>query len=198
MPEPSFLQALLQLLSDNKGYPKYQHERRIDLFLNYFLSGILEATFDSPIDLVVPEFPLKKTGSKQTTNADYFAFSAKDNLVFLCEFKTTHRSFDQDQLERYYKAQSDGWPRILADVEEVAASSAQENEPKYRKLLEKIRTIPPDVAFRVVYIAPEATRAALDAAASPREHSFLSLEALHTLEIDSPYKDECLVVRSSI
>jgi len=198
MAETAFLQDLLKLLSINKGYPKYQHERRIDLFVNYFLPAILDAAFGSPIDLVVPEFPLKKVSSKQSTNADYLAFSARDNLVFLCEFKTTHRSFEQDQLERYYQAQEAGWPRILADVEEVSTSTAQQNEPKYRKLLDAIRAIPPDVTFRVVYIAPEATRAMLDAAASGRHYSFLSLETLHTLDIHSAFKEEWLVVRSSI
>jgi hypothetical protein len=198
MAETAFLQDLLKLLSINKGYPKYQHERRIDLFVNYFLPWILKAAFGSPIDLVVPEFPLKKASSKLSTNADYLAFSARDKLIFLCEFKTTHRSFELDQMERYYQAQKTGWLRVLADVAEVSASTSQENAPKYIKLLDTIRAIPSDVTLRVVYIAPEATRPMLHEAASGRDYSFLSLESLHTLDIESPFKEEWLVVRSSI
>ena len=198
MAQTAFLQDLLKLLSINKGYPKYQHERRIDLFVNYFLPWILKAVFGSPIDLVVPEFPLKKPSSKLSTNADYLAFCARDRLIFLCEFKTTHRSFEPDQMERYYQAQKAGWPRVLADVEEVSASTSQENAPKYIKLLDTLRAIPSDATLRVVYIAPEVTRSTLHEAASGRDYSLLSLESLHTLDIESPFKEEWLVVRSSI
>lgn len=193
-----FLEELLELLSINKTYPKYQHERRIDLFVNFFLRDILDAASDMHIDFVVPEFPLKKSTSRRSTNADYLAFSAKNKTVFLVEFKTTHRSFKKNQMERYFLAQDDGWPKILEDVEEVFAWTARQDKEKYKKLLNKVRAIPPNVNIEILYIAPEATRSRLDAAASGREYSFLSLERLQSLDIETPFWDEWILVRSSI
>ncbi len=95
----SFLEQLLKLLSENRSFPKYQHERRIDLFLNFFLREILDAVFGSPIIFVIPEFPLKKESSAHSSNADYFAYSSKHNIAYLCEFKTNPESFENLHLE---------------------------------------------------------------------------------------------------
>ena len=70
MTQQMFLDQLLKLLSANRKFPKYQHERRIDLFVNFFLPEILDAEYGTAIDFVVPDFPLKNPASSLTTNVD--------------------------------------------------------------------------------------------------------------------------------
>jgi hypothetical protein len=198
MARSGFLESLLKLLSYNRDYPKYQHERRIDIFVNYFLRDILSTAFETDIQFVVPEFPLEKANSRRSTNLDYLAYSATDSTVFLCEFKTTHRSFEKEQMERYFLAQKEGWGRILKDVEDIPAGTHPHDRAKYQHLLDKIRNIPPDATIKSVYIAPEAIQSRLDRAASGREYNLLSLETLRHLDIETPFIEEWRLVRSSI
>ena len=195
--QSAFLPQLLELLSTNRSYPKYQHERRIDLFFNFFLPAILDAALNTRIELVVPEFPLKKSGSRRTTNADYLAFSARDNAVHLCEFKTTPRSFREPQMERYFQAQKAKWPALRADLEEVLGGAANPDKEKYRRLLEKVSEIPRRVNINVLYIAPAAIHRRLDSPAAGRRYEFVTLEELQTLKIATPFRDEWSLVRSS-
>lgn len=198
MAQQMFLEQLLKLLSTNRNFPKYQHERRIDLFFNFFLPEILDAEYKTPIDFVIPEFPLKKPSSSLTTNIDYFAYSSKDNLIYLCEFKTTAESFDEQQLERYFQAQEDGWSTLFEDIEAVSSSTAPRHREKYAELIKTVQAIPADVDLRVVYIAPEATRSKLDAFVSKKGFTFLSLESLANLHIDTSFGDEWNLVRSHL
>jgi hypothetical protein len=198
MERSAFLPQLLELLSANKSYPKYQHERRIDIFFNFFLPAVLEAVLGTSIDLVVPEFPLKKPESRRSTNADYLAFSARDKAVFLCEFRTTAGSFRKAQMDRYFQAQRAKWPALREDVEQVFAGAARHDKEKYRRLLDKVRDIPRGVTIKVLYIAPAAIRLRLDAAAAGRRYEFIALEELRSLEVATAFKDEWSLVRSSL
>ena len=198
MTQQRFLEQLLKLLSDNKSFPKCQHERRVDLFINFFLPEILDAEFGAPIDLVIPEFPLKKESTAHTTNADYFAYSSKRNRVYLCEFKTAVESFDQEQLERYFQAKDDGWSKVIKDISTVFESTEPRHKAKYAKLIEKVQDIPTEVDIEVIYIAPEATRSKIDAFISRSGFSFLSLESFANLRIDTPFAEEWNLVRSNL
>ncbi len=193
-----FLKQLLKLLSTNRSIPKYQHERRIDLFVNFFLPEILDAEYGTPIDLVIPEFPLKKPSSAQTTNVDYFAYSSKNKLIYLCEFKTTPASFDEDQLNRYFQAQEDGWAKLYEDIVVVSSATEPRHRDKYEALAKSVESVPTDVTVRVVYIAPEATKSKLDAFFPRGDFSFISLESLAGLSIDTAFADEWNLVRSNL
>ena len=57
----AFLTDVFDVLVSNKRLPKYQFERRVDIFVNVFLADVLGALFGGTYQLVVPEFPLKKT-----------------------------------------------------------------------------------------------------------------------------------------
>ena len=198
MTQHRFLEQLLKLLSDNKSFPKYQHERRVDLFINFFLPEILDAELGTPIDLVIPEFPLKKESTAHTTNADYFAYSSKHNRVYLCEFKTTAGSFNEEQLERYFQAKDDGWSKVIKDINTVFDSTEPRHKAKYANLIEKVQDIPAVVDIEVVYIAPEATRSKMDAFISRNGFSFLSLESFANLSINTPFTEEWNLVRSNL
>jgi hypothetical protein len=51
------------VLVANKRLPKYQFERRVDIFVNVFLADVLTALFGGTYQLVVPEFPLSVTAT---------------------------------------------------------------------------------------------------------------------------------------
>jgi hypothetical protein len=192
-----FLRDLLGLLSANKRYPKYQHERRIDIFLQFFLPKIIESQCGTPVTLVMPEFPLKKPNSSLATNIDYLAFSKLANVAYICELKTDPLSFRHEQVERYFQALNDGWAKILADVRQIRQDTSKDYQSKYDFLLEKADTISVDVKLKILYLAPEKTRVHLDQFSKSADFLFLPLEDLKTIQITTSYAEEWSLVRES-
>ena len=83
------IEKIFKLLSKWYKYPKYQLERRLDIFFSIYLPEILkERGIYIDIDDIFPEFPLKKENN-QSTNADYAIFENKDDEVtlYLVELK---------------------------------------------------------------------------------------------------------------
>ena len=68
-PYASFIVRLFEMLTAHKRLPKYQFERRIDGIISLFLPGILRQVKGWNVELVVPEFPLKKALNNQSTSA---------------------------------------------------------------------------------------------------------------------------------
>jgi len=127
-----------------RNLPKYQLERRVDIFFSLYLQDILEARL-KPITLLadmIPEFPIKKTPSRQvddehqpdvnttsqnkeddnhlTVNIDYVMFSNDLKTVYLIEFKTDMGSNRREQFEYLKLAKSriekHGVSRILEEL----------------------------------------------------------------------------------
>lgn len=100
-----FTKEIFTLLSENKNFPAYQAERRIDIFLNIFLEDILKLyDRDATYKFIAPEFPLRKEPSFQSTKIDYLCLKeAKDGKkeILLVELKTDSKSFKEEQLEIY-------------------------------------------------------------------------------------------------
>ena len=76
-----FLEPLFNLLVANKEFPNYQAERRIDIFINYFVERILSSYLEKETIFVCPEFPLKKANTNQSTKLDYLC-KTKNEIVF--------------------------------------------------------------------------------------------------------------------
>ncbi len=117
MKQKKFIKSLFKLLADNKKFPSYQAERRIDIFINFFLEEIVQIEYsDSKIRFVAPEFPLKKSeigknGKEysRSTKVDYLCIrTLPDNLstILLIELKTDAPSYDpiQHQIYRDYNS----------------------------------------------------------------------------------------------
>jgi len=132
--------------------PKYQLERRVDIFLTPYLAALVGARFRAAARLVVPEFPLlaslrpnPKPGKKtlQTVNADYLFSLERDGRAagwVLFELKTDRGSLDPAQLATYECARELGMRALVAQVQEVAASPYA---PK-RKYAELVARLPAD------------------------------------------------------
>ncbi len=147
MSQIKFTEELFRLLSDNKKFPAYQAERRIDIFINFFLVEILENYYQgSKVSYVAPEFPLKKDKGNQSTNVDYLCVkeeNEKKKILFV-ELKTDVDSFDAKQCGIYldYKTGTNGktWITCLADLGEIAMSKGMlfDKRKKYYHLLKAL------------------------------------------------------------
>ncbi len=89
--------------------PKYQAERRLDVFFGLYLKDILKECrselFAKDDELViVPEFPLQKNKSNnECTNIDYLVFNVTKKCVHAIELKTDDNSVNKKQINYYRK-----------------------------------------------------------------------------------------------
>lgn len=89
------------------GLPKYQAERRLDVFFGLYMEYILKECrndlFAEEDQLIlVPEFPLQKNKSNnECTNIDYLVFNITKKCVHAIELKTDTHSVDDDQIDYY-------------------------------------------------------------------------------------------------
>jgi len=115
------------LLFDLKGLPKYQFERRIDIFILEHLEDVLskiliEGDIDEEVHFLYPEFPLRSlkgikgmpfidttkekidkletVETRHNTNVDYL-LASKNNFYFV-ELKTDTKSFKENSQLIYY------------------------------------------------------------------------------------------------
>ena len=90
-----------------KQLPKYQAERRLDVFFGLYMEDILKECrsnlFEEEDQLIlVPEFPLQKNKSNnECTNIDYLVFNVTKKCVHAIELKTDKHSVNDDQIDYY-------------------------------------------------------------------------------------------------
>lgn len=101
----SFVEGIFNLLVTNITYPYYQAERRIDIFINFFIEDIIQQkTPFNDAKYLVPEFPLKKSeNSDHSAHIDYLMFSQTSSTILLIELKTDDGSYLDDQIDFYLK-----------------------------------------------------------------------------------------------
>ena len=149
----TFLENLFKLLKTNKDFPNYQAERRIDIFINYFLTEMLTNYLGKKVEFVCPEFPLKKENTNQSTKLDYLC-KTKDEIVFV-ELKTDASSLKTEQASIYLKS---SWTQCLLDLKSIyAAVKNKEHRKKYDVLMATINTIElseENTPLKILYISP--------------------------------------------
>lgn len=176
---------VLKRLEDWRLFPKYQLERRVDIFLTFFLEPFFAregrlfrdgSHAESDVELVAPEFPLLSRIQElvpkrepaasaplraddvdaRTVNADYLLFRRSPRPAWLLvELKTDSASFDEKQLRRYEAARQLGMNELRAHLE-VKVLDRTDDEEKYEHLLDRLKPFPVDVdTVEVVYLAPE-------------------------------------------
>lgn len=167
------LEKMLAQLTAWKQLPKYQMERRADLFFGFYLKDILrqarsrnsgETYFEEGEQLwAVPEFPISTgEGNLRSTNADYFVTNGKK--FYLIELKTDAASIQNEQSQLAYyarleKGNAKTWERLREHIENVCRSYERRGRKDYRiKYNNLYRMIAPfrNLYFAgVVYITPE-------------------------------------------
>lgn len=137
------IEIIFKLLEKWRKFPKYQLERRLDIFFALYLPEILKKVPNINIEVthndIIPEFPLKKNNSCSSTNVDYAIFSNENGKIklYLLELKTDMNSIDNEQITYYKKAKEKGFLQILTDIIKIQKKSSQWK--KYDNLLEYIK-----------------------------------------------------------
>ena len=90
------VEKIFDILGDWYKLPKYQLERRIDIFFVLYLPEILKKRYNIDIEYsnIIPEFPIRKNESYSSTNADYvvlYEINNKVKMIFI-ELKTNMTS----------------------------------------------------------------------------------------------------------
>jgi hypothetical protein len=153
--ERSFLDALFRSMAANKALPKYQFERRIDALLAVLLPDLLGQLLSTDVTFVVPEFPLKKSSSNQSSNVDHVYFDKRGRWLFV-ELKTDAASVSHDQIASYVEAARRGMPALMRDIHAIQAATT--HRAKYGALLERLSDYPIAAPIELVYLAPTASR----------------------------------------
>jgi len=130
---------MLDLLRDNKRFPYYAAERRIDLFINIFLEQILTAFYNEKVNFVVPEFPLKLGSNNQAYQLDYLcAFDNTKQPIFV-ELKTDTISYRSTQAS-FYIEQSESWPASVKGLRDIICNGRMRfsYREKYFQLMKRL------------------------------------------------------------
>ncbi len=165
MTDPT-IETVFNTLDKWRHLPKYQLERRADIFFALFLTDVLENHCGTKFErLVIPEFPLRhgtlgtnkgRVGPNQSVNVDYAAFSKDYNKVFFIELKTDMKSIRPAQ-DRYLNEAAKKEFKEL--VEGVCLIRKHGKQPKkYERLLELLSEVPVDAVEhkpQIVYIQPK-------------------------------------------
>lgn len=105
------LADIFEKLEKWRGFPKYQLERRLDIFISAYLPEILKMSVKElkNVDIneiknnIYPEFPLKKVNNCSSDNADYAIFIEQTKTIYLIELKTDMNSINDTQLNYYLR-----------------------------------------------------------------------------------------------
>lgn len=114
------LDSLFETLDRWRHFPAYRLENRVDAFFGMYLPGLVQkATGDALADVVVPEFPIRRSlVEPETTHhlsykVDFCLFSERFDRVYFVELKTDLGSRRDRQDEVLRSAQSLGFGPVL-------------------------------------------------------------------------------------
>lgn len=126
---------LLELLFNNKKLPYYSAEKRIDIFLNFFLSDILKSYLKKNVFYITSEFPIRINNKNKHSNELDYLCKTKDEIIFI-ELKTDRKSFDLDQLN-FYKS-NNNWNKIIIGLIEKIKTAKSDDKVKYFTLFKRL------------------------------------------------------------
>jgi hypothetical protein len=202
----TFIEILMDQIMEATMIPKAQVERAVGPILNLFLADVLTATLQNDPDLsgdiamVCPEFPLKKTNNRQSTNIDWLMLNEARQMLLFVELKTSDTSVNVGQnaiyQERIRQVGEQGGGFLLRDLEELRDASNESG--KYQYLLEKRigpyrKQIAASHMARLVYLVPESAEHKLKGHAD-RILTFSDLAVI----ISGPYAREWAVVHNRL
>ena len=167
-------------LDEWRNFPGYQLERRADIFFGIHMKDILQANLDTEIELVIPEFPVRKggisqhdkfnvdpnSGKNRSFNIDYLCITkAPERKVYFIELKTDIGSRNDKQDWYLEEARSKGVSGLINGL--VNIYRATRHKEKYAYLIDqfvqldwvkkedgKYISMAPDLVPNVIYIQP--------------------------------------------
>ena len=137
---------VFQLLDEWRHLPKYQLERRADIYFALFLPDVLQDRFKCEIkSTIIPEFPLRLgtlwpnkeyTRPNQSVNVDYVAFSKDVQMVFFVELKTDLDSRNPEQDDNLKQAKDLEFRMFVDGILRISNPDVTDEARKYIQLLE--------------------------------------------------------------
>lgn len=174
------------------AFPKYQAERRLDVFFGLYLEDILKACRNTEFAkedklVLIPEFPLQKNDkNKECTNIDYLVFNVSKQSMHAIELKTDNHSVDDDQIKYYCKFQGVEIKELFDFV--INTNRKGRSKKKYTNLAEYIQNYNLDKykwhkERKVIYLLPEESQ-------KIKEAGFESITFKEIAEKMKPYASE--------
>jgi hypothetical protein len=132
------IDEIFDLLDSWQHLPKYQLERRADIFFAASLAKFLSDRFRVDVHpLLIPEFPIiretPEVQHKASCNIDYLALTRDHRQAFLIELKTDASSRRDEQDIYLQRAKSLGLPALIEQLLQIA--TATKHKHKYCCLL---------------------------------------------------------------
>ncbi len=146
------LKDIFKMLIDNKAFPNYQAERRVDIFINFFAKRILDSFLQETTTFVCPEFPLKLENNNRSTKLDYL-YATPTQPVFV-ELKTDTFSLKENQARNYLKCD---WCKCVSDLSAIETNTSKNYKQKYKHLISSVRGVNfqnQNPVIRVIYFSP--------------------------------------------
>lgn len=142
---------LFNLLDDWRHLPKYQLERRADIFFALYMKEIIEHAFPGAVierKHIIPEFPLRKgvmndqtPDDDRSTNVDYMVFDEKHRTVYLVELKTDENSAGPGQ-RALLAAAAEKMPELIKGILHIATKPLlKQHKTKYEALRQKLEVL---------------------------------------------------------
>ena len=161
----TFFEEYLHTLIEYNQIPKLQIERAIAPLLSIFIEEIIKqhhkktSSLTQNIELIAPEFPLKKDNN-QSTNIDWLLIDKTNLVLYFIELKTAGSSFNAEQLCTYKLVhkfiQKFGAGFLYDDLRKIRNKSIEKSkydfvinkcEP-FRECFKKLKEV------EVIYIVP--------------------------------------------
>jgi hypothetical protein len=186
----SFLEAVFGLLHNNKRFPYYQAERRIDIFINFFIEDIIrQHTMFRDAIYVAAEFPLKKGETDHAAHVDYLMYSKEYKRALFIELKTDDKSYEEDQIIRY--ASEEGFLKWYEKMLDIKMNGYKE---KKQYLIHQIQiligAITEDLLVETIILKPTVDMHPKDA-----KRHFIALKGL---DVNTAFHDEWLVLKNNV
>lgn len=183
----SILEGIFNLIIENKTLPNYQAERRIDIFINYFISRIISSYLGNKTEFICPEFPLKKQKNNQSTKIDYLCKS--ENEIIFVELKTDTSSLKASQANMYLEC---NWNQCLYNFKIITNSVTNKiHKKKYKTLtsvIDRLEFSSDKTTIRIIYLSPLPKENSIFA----KNISIINPNKLNELQIPL-YEDEGIV-----
>lgn len=150
--EKDVIKCLFNNLDNWRHHPKYQLERRVDIFFSLYLKEVLEDKFKGDngfcmANRLIPEFPVRKgtileefkehQHRNMSYNIDYLTASEDSKNIIFVELKTEQKSINEKQNYYLKKAMETDFNLILKGIMELC--KATKAKDKYYCLLKELQ-----------------------------------------------------------
>jgi len=153
------VESLLKQLLTFKNLPTYQFERRINVFVVYYLEDYIKSLHNEggTYKMIYPEFPLSlhDDDNRETLHsnyADYLFYNSSTRKAFFLEFKTDSISVNKKQFDYYYNKCAERWAKRLHYY--VTKAKGGTHQKKFAYGLKFLKEQAPDLVGCEAYDPP--------------------------------------------